>query len=204
MLIIGDVHGKIKQYLWLIKDVESSFQIGDMGIGFPNILLPTSDNGHKFIRGNHDNPSVCRQHPNYAGEFGYIPEKEIFFMGGAWSIDKEWRIPGYSWWPDEELSWEQMDAAYELYVEKKPKIVLTHDCPDEIGSFILASLKSPFIIGSDGKGMKISTQTAKGLQRMLDIHKPEKWIFGHWHQSWKMERQGTRFICLNELETLEI
>ena len=86
---IGDVHGHIDAYM-RVRGNTPSFQIGDMGLGFPNTALPKGGE-HRFIRGNHDDPAACRKHPNYAGDFGYDPDCDLFYMGGAWSIDGEWR-----------------------------------------------------------------------------------------------------------------
>ena len=61
MLIIGDVHGKINEYLQLIKNRKHSIQLGDFGVGFVDI--PELPINHRFIRGNHDNPELlnCRR-----------------------------------------------------------------------------------------------------------------------------------------------
>jgi hypothetical protein len=42
------------------------------------------------------------------------------------------------------------------------------------------------------------------LEELFNIHKPELWVFGHYHVSRTVEEQGTRFVCLNELETLDV
>lgn len=202
MYFIGDVHGKTEQYARLVMGLPNdskSIQVGDMGLGFKGTLLPVFDN-HKFIRGNHDDPSKCRNHPNYLGEAGYFPETGIFYLGGAWSIDQKWREEGVSWWPDEELSEEQFDEATELYVQSKPRIVVTHDCPSSAANSILSFL-------SNGRpGDLIEQRTQKRLQCMLNLHEPEYWVFGHWHVSFTFKLTGinTTFICLNELEYKEI
>jgi len=36
------------------------------------------------------------------------------------------------------------------------------------------------------------------------IHKPDLWIFGHFHNSWTQTIQGTEFRCLAELETFNL
>lgn len=48
------------------------------------------------------------------------------------------------------------------------------------------------------------SQTRTMLQKMFEEHKPELWIFGHHHKSKDEVINGTRFICLDELETFEI
>lgn len=40
------------------------------------------------------------------------------------------------------------------------------------------------------------------LQKMLEIHAPKVWVFGHYHKDWQSNIEGTKFVCLNELCTL--
>ena len=49
-----------------------------------------------------------------------------------------------------------------------------------------------------------SSRTRQALDAMFDIHKPDLWLFGHWHDSQDRNVMGTRFICLNELEYKDI
>lgn len=39
---------------------------------------------------------------------------------------------------------------------------------------------------------------------MLEIHRPKVWVFGHYHIDKDFELNGTRFICLNELSTIDV
>jgi predicted phosphodiesterase len=47
----------------------------------------------------------------------------------------------------------------------------------------------------------MKTATSSLAQQMYTIHKPDLWIFGHHHKSFDETIGGTRFICLNELES---
>lgn len=204
MLLIGDCHGKIDALLKICAAHSFSelFQLGDMGLGFKDVSLPDVK-GLKFIRGNHDSPGLCRMHSCYAGDYGFDADKSIFWLGGAFSIDWQWRVPGKSWWPDEELSASEAQKAFELYSETKPKIVLTHDAPQSVGEKLL--LDGGF---RPEKWGSTESATAKALQAMLDAHKPEKWYFGHYHRDWAFNLEHsngiTVFRCLNELSTAEI
>jgi hypothetical protein len=197
---IGDCHGKIVELLKVIGQHDKSdcvLQLGDMGLGFHGVNLPTMNRSFGFIRGNHDNPSQCQQHPNYAGEFGMW--NGIFVVGGAYSIDWEWRVPGRSWWPDEELSDSQMEQAIQAYDKAKPIIVASHECPKSIGEQLL----------KDGgfrpeKWGSTESRTARLLENMFSVHKPKHWLFGHYHRDWSREILGTKFDCLNELSAKEI
>lgn len=227
MIYIGDCHGKTPQLTWMLRhnpkfEGKSAFQLGDMGIGFKGVMLREFERERLlFIRGNHDNPQFCQAHPNYAGEYGFIEEESLFFCGGAWSIDAAWRIPGISWWADEEQSPEALNAAYQLYVEKKPRIVATHEAPTNAAVTMLSGLLLPKPTshayedplakpkGPDYTYFKeklgcANTRTSQVLQQMFDVHKPEYWVFGHYHVDSAFEIEGCKFQCLPELEYKEI
>lgn len=193
---VGDCHGKIESLLGHLKRSEDLkiIQLGDMGLGFRGVDLPRLHSDFGFIRGNHDSPRLCRMHPNYLKDFGM--HYEVFLIGGAYSIDWAHRTPGSSWWPDEELSTEQLDKCLEAYAQRKPRIVASHEAPQSIGEALLI----------DGgfrpeKWGSTESRTAKVMQRMLSYHQPEQWYFGHYHRDWTATVGGTRFRCLDELST---
>jgi len=228
MWFIGDVHGKVHLYEKILKGLpegSKSIQIGDMGVGFEGVRLYNEPNSpHRFIRGNHDSPSACRAHRRYLGDFGYLPEEGIFYLGGAWSIDAQWRTPGESWWADEELSPEAFGEAQQLYQKVKPRIVVTHEAPTKAALEMLYSV--PLIMeytphepcpcdqsmlpkGEDYKKYKAgihfaNTRTSQALQFMLDTHAPEHWVFGHYHRAHSFEIRGCQFTCIPELGVKEI
>jgi len=116
IICIGDVHGKTDQYQKMLRQKfvgQRTIQIGDMGIGFagtPGLHKDIMTSGdHRWFRGNHDDPAKCRVSIGYLGDYGYLPEDELFWLAGAYSIDYMYRIPGRSWWGDEELSWPELD-----------------------------------------------------------------------------------------------
>lgn len=204
-IFIGDVHGKYTQYKRIIKEHQNTIQVGDMGVGFirwPNgdaISNPPFDQmvatNARFIRGNHDNPAVCYNHMQCIRD-GTI-EDGMMFIGGADSIDKAYRVEGYSWWPDEELSRQELDNMVTKYAQARPEIMVTHDAPQNIAVMIhatLIQLKVPMTV----------TRTRDTFEQMLAIHRPRIWVFGHWHVSLDYLSEGTRFVCLNELEVKEL
>jgi hypothetical protein len=146
----------------------------------------------RFIRGNHDNPGECRKHSQWIAD-GLIDDN-VMFIGGAISIDKEWRVPDYSWWEDEELSIPELNALVDKYVGAKPRVMITHDCPNEVGELLL----SQYIAG--GPFAKLQSRTCQALQHMWSAHSPTLWVFGHHHHSFDHTLRGTRFVCLAELE----
>ena len=180
------------------KGVDSSCQVGDMGIGFSEngkyskngiSWSPEVDLNHLFFNGNHDNPKICQIHPNYIGDWGFIEKPSIFFVSGGYSIDCSYRTEGIDWWKNEELGNEEMIKVLSLYQEKIPKIVTTHECP--------LFLKKK--IATNGWKLEHDSRTEKLLQQMFNIHKPDYWIFGHHHQKKEIDIEGTHFVCLDEL-----
>jgi hypothetical protein len=190
LCFIGDVHGRfVELNEQLVNDSGCYMLLGDVGLGFSKKLddsFPNKNNLY-FVRGNHDNPETCRNTVGYLGDFGYIPEWSLFYISGAFSIDKAFRTIGKDWWADEELSYNQFGQAIDLYREVKPKIVVSHDCPFIVYDKIYKVLKN-------------RSSTSSALNCMFEEHNPELWFFGHHHQNLDLNLGSTRFIGLAELE----
>lgn len=195
---IGDVHANFSEYFFIVDRLENdSIQLGDMGIWqgvkgeYKKYLIEFPNPNHKFIRGNHDDPEMCRKHKNYLGDYG-ITEDGIFFVSGAYSIDKCYRTPMFDWWTDEELSIAEFYNVLELYEKEKPEIVISHGCPNEI-----TELTTNF-------GFVEKSRTADYFSEMLRLHKPKKWFFGHMHSNFDDVVNDVYFSCLNILVTYTI
>ncbi len=192
MLVIGDVHGKIDCYWKIIQQYKgSTITVGDFGFKKQHWWhsLALDSNKHKVNFGNHDDTTFLK-HPHSLGNYSYDPATGIFTMRGAFSIDKINRIEGLDWFADEELNYGEILEALDCYLLNKPKIVITHDCPHEVRRMLF--------------GIEQKCITCNGLQSMFESHKPDIWIFGHHHESVTKIILGTKFICLNELETIDI
>lgn len=200
---IGDVHGHTFRYVRIAEQADYSVQVGDMGFHYAelNRLDPEC---HRVLPGNHDNYSsldgtFVAFTPHFLGDYGVhsFPGFEFFYVRGGFSIDKEYRAPGIDWWPEEELTYDQLEACVEAYKIAQPATVITHECPAEI---------IPFVAGfSTWRGKPIPpSRTAQFLQKMFEAHRPERWLFGHHHRRWEGVVGGTRFRCLGELEPFDI
>jgi len=192
--LIGDVHGKYKHYHEIIREKDRhpyTLQIGDFGFRY-DTLKNVDSTQHLILPGNHDNYNDCYNYSHFLGDYGYtsLNRVKFFYYRGAYSIDRQSRTVGIDWWEDEQVTIDQFMKARELYRQIKPDIVITHDCPDEVGFRLL----KPF-------QRKYENLTGWALQELFNIHQPKMWRFGHWHQSWNMNISGTDFRCLNELET---
>lgn len=210
MRFIGDIHGKVAPYLKLLEGCEESIQIGDFGMGFLNstntaaVNAAHADGKHRFIRGNHDDPDICADANGWIEDGHYDADRGMMLMGGAWSIDHAYRKDfdrkrgTTSWWPDEELTTSELIKVHANFVYHKPRIMVTHDAPMQVSKELF------FQPGHRMLGEHRSTPTAEALQAMFNAHQPEIWIFGHWHISKTEVMNGTKFICLAELEYLDI
>jgi predicted phosphodiesterase len=175
---IGDIHGKFNLLSEFVKNVETPvIQIGDLGIGFgvnPK-TIPC-----QFIRGNHDNLQECKQYANFIQDGSFL--NNMFFVGGALSIDKDSRIEGKNWWRDEEIGYNDWNQIIDNYSNIKPDFVVSHDCP---------KIANP-------RDFCVNSMTQNGLSELFSIHHPKIWIFGHHHIDFDKVIDGTRFICVNQ------
>jgi len=214
ILLIGDLHSKWASYIDILRDsgIERSIQVGDFGWGmsldpdpassaFPKQFqqhLLTEDldcigGNHKYFRGNHDNPVLCAQHKHCLPDVYVDDSIGLMSVAGAFSIDRGNRTLGYDWWPEEELSYDQLFAAIDMYEKVKPRVMLSHDCPESVVGHMFSRYNPDF-----------GSRTRSALDNMFSIHQPDLWVFGHWHNSHVYHQQGTKFVCLNELETMVI
>lgn len=189
-LLIGDVHGKINEYLKIINKTKfSTIQLGDFGFKKQhNWHLKNIDNSkHKILFGNHDDYTFLNENHSLGD---YYSNDNYMCVRGAYSIDQHHRIENVDWWRNEELSYNEMIDAIDHYNTIKPKIMLTHDCPQIIRQHIF--------------GITEKSITSNALQMMFENHQPDTWVFGHHHRSVDVVIKNTRFVCLNELETMVI
>jgi predicted phosphodiesterase len=208
--IIGDVHGKIDNYLKLLDGVDYSIQVGDMGFDYKKLYSLNSQH-HRFFGGNHENYDIYYNCPYIVGngDFGSfnVDNIDMFFIRGEYSIDKHVRLLyeaqglGKGWWAQEELNTLKMKNALKEYQKEKPKVMLSHGCPNEISKLI----GNPGVLKAYGYNPdKFSTLTQTLLQDCFDSHQPDIWIFGHFHMNLDFPYKNTRFICLSELSYLDI
>jgi len=209
--LIGDIHGQMAEYMvyGIDKFEGPTIQIGDFGVGFgqsdywhENINNHMADGTHRFIRGNHDNPAKCKEMVGWIKD-GTV-ENDVMFIGGAWSIDNPDAPPGWykrtkdrDWWADEECSDEQFAQMLDVYKVTKPRVMITHDCPHKIAGHMFWD--TGFL-----KGPRYNTRTGDFLQSLLDIHQPDEWYFGHWHNTMQYKYGRTMFHCLGIYDFVDV
>lgn len=128
------------------------------------------------------------------GEIYNINGKSILVIGGAYSVDKEYRLlKGWSWFKDE-----QPNKEIVKYIEKQITkqrhfdIVLTHTCPIKTEP---RHMFLPFIDQS-----KVDKTTELLLQRIADWITFDNWYFGHFHGHWDNGKYHMLFEDYVEVE----
>lgn len=144
--ILGDIHGGTRYLDWglemaVASGAEMMIQVGDFGFGFDDDLMDKVTeitDKHKIplwaIRGNHDDPALFSQHVQGAC-FSIIPDgfvttigsKRVAFLGGAVSIDREFRDEHIDWWKDERVSPHIVNNW--MYNQVKADVLISHEAP---------------------------------------------------------------------------
>jgi hypothetical protein len=187
-IFLGDVHCNIQHCINVAKKNPDSkiIQVGDFGVGFvpTNYLQANLPENFYFFVGNHDNRQEAKNLEYNLGDFGEA-FKKFFFVSGAESYDKENRIMGVNWWPDEQLTYKQADKCLVKWIKSKCKVLVAHDCPQSLVNFE-------------------RSLTRNLLQAMVDARKPELIIHGHHHFSRKIDIDGITVKSLAIDETYDV
>ena len=190
ILIAGDVHATFN-YLNAVINVEHPDVVlacGDFGYwpshgarySFKNIKPQNSK--IYWCDGNHEeHPAIKAKLDKGITEFApnvfYMPRGtvknfphlgNVLFMGGADSIDKGGRTPGYDWFPEEIITQADLDLLPDTTVDT----VISHTAPTSI----VEKLRYPY-----WQHRKCDDPSSVALQIVLEKYNPCKWFFGHWH-----------------------
>ena len=169
--------------------VTDTFLISDLARAWPGDVA--------FIDGNHDNHPVLaslRTEGRWGGEVGVVCDglyhlrrggsydlpagdgtARAWCMGGAWSIDRDWRSEGVDWWPEEVPSEEEIDAA-RASLEREgwgADFVLTHECP--------ASMRDALTRDSPFGPVDHTDRLQEFLDDVDERAGFDRWYCGHYH-----------------------
>ena len=190
VIILGD-----SAINWNLSDYDKGFK-SHLKTKYPNITW-------YLLRGNHDaRPTAVygmlqdwddevQGYVYYEPEFlhiryfmdggEYIIENHsILTIGGAYSVDKFYRLQmGYRWFEDEQLTPLEKRNIEQIVKGKHYDFVLTHTCPFEWRPTDL------FLTGIDES--KVDNSTEIWLQDLKETFTWDIWLFGHYHAD-RLER----------------
>lgn len=147
----------------------------------------------RFVCGNHEDheelaslnkTSTTEIQPNVhymkRGSALILPDgRRVLFIGGAASIDKHLRTPGFDWFAQEIISQQDVYNLPDVHVD----IVISHTAPEE------------FNVPLDGK--YDPDPSRKALSYILEKYHPKLWYFGHFHTFKSGYDKECRWTCLS-------
>lgn len=115
--------------------------------------------------------------------------KRFLSVGGAVSVDRDYRTPGQSWWPEEQITDEEVDFAIKTN-PARPDYLITHDC----------SNRTPF---RDRLKPDLDSQIHRQrIDRVIDALVPKMHFHGHMHTwyDWHNWAGGSEWVQTYGLE----
>lgn len=128
------------------------------------------------------------------GEIYDFNNKKCLVIGGAYSIDKYFRLQyGYEWYKSEQPSEETKEKVLKLINKiKKVDVVLTHTCPYK---YIPREM---FMSGVDQS--KVDNSTEEFLDKVEETLQYKKWYCGHYHTDKKIDKIRFMFHDIEEFK----
>ena len=220
-LILGDVHCDwialnitVARALKECPDITHIIQVGDFGYAWPQQkpfkfskayiddpeLELLKDISCHWLDGNHENFNVLDadggdSQPGWIyqprGSVLEIEEYRLLFCGGASSIDKQHRVEGKSWWPQEHITYGQIQRILDN-VSGPIDAVFSHEHPATI----------PYSEKRYGNS-QFGISDRMLLDQLLAIYKPRLWFFGHHHAYDAGIVKNTEWHCCPIIECLK-
>lgn len=212
--VFGDWHQNtsfaLQQLLYSQDDgSDIFFHVGDFGLWklsskFIKSIehrLSRIDKQLWFIDGNHENFSIINSLPR--DEYGrgvvsdhilHIPRSfswiwgdlKFLGLGGAVSVDKEFRQEGFDWFPEEQVTESDVDNAISAgHVD----VLLTHDAPGLVW-------ESP-VSGAPDYLLKESELTRDRIKQVIAHTEPSLNVHGHHHRSYTSSFLGCKVVGLD-------
>ncbi len=129
------------------------------------------------------------------GEIYNFNNKKVLVIGGAYSVDKEYRQAlGYGWWEDEQPSQEIKNRILKAIKKNKNEvdIVLSHTCPYKYLPYEV------FLPGIDQSTVDKSTE--KFLDDIENTLNYKKWYCGHYHTEKLVDKLEFLFESVKEFD----
>lgn len=123
-----------------------------------------------------------------------INKYRTLVIGGAYSVDKDFRLArGGQWFPQEQLSEDEREKIANQIKNKRYDLVLSHTCP------ISWEPTDLFLNCIDQSTVDKSTEV--WMEKIKDMFKWQIWCFGHFHAD-RIERPHVEMF-FNDIEELD-
>lgn len=204
MIILGDaglnyfIHeGKDTKYSIRDKDAVAKIPLTFFCIHGNHEERPYNVEGYEIQQFFGADVYVNPKYPNQIfakdGEIYNINGLQTLVIGGAYSVDKYYRLAqGGGWWPSEQPNDEIRAYVRNQLIKNawKVDVVLSHTCPKDTEP---THLFLPFI---DQESVDKSTEI--WLQTIADRLYFKKWWFGHFHDDWVNGKYEMLFTQVKE------
>ena len=115
------------------------------------------------------------------GDIYDIEGTKHLVIGGAYSVDKHFRLAfGHGWWEDEQPSEEIKSYVEQQVKEKEFDVILSHTCP-----FKYEPIEC-FLTNIDQS--EVVTSTEKWLDKIEEMADYKAWYCGHWHINKRIDK----------------
>ena len=123
--------------------------------------------------------------------------KTFIALGGAYSVDKQYRLEnGYAWFPEEQLSEEKQEDILKQIESSKYDIVFSHTCPY---SWRPTATFLPYVDQST-----VDNRTELWLENVYNKIQFTDWYMGHWHTYKTIDdAKGTGHFLFTEIVDLK-
>ena len=192
IIILGDVGAN---YYLNERDILMKSELNDMGIDILCIhgnheIRPSNISSYYLTEWNGGKVWVEDMFPHLKfakdGEIYNIEGNRYIAIGGAYSVDKYYRLEmNYGWWEDEQPSEEIKKYVEKQIAENKINIVLSHTCP------LKYEPNEMFISQVDQS--KVDKSTEIWLDKIEDNIDYTAWFCGHWHTDKRIDKMHFLF-----------
>lgn len=209
--ITGDTHGQFDHIVDFceankLTDNDKLIILGDVGVNYycnwkdklKKIILSDLEPTFICVHGNHEERPENIPSYNNCGKFYYEPEypnilfcidgekyeiegKSFLCLGGAYSVDKYYRLRmGYRWFKSEQMSEDIKNTIRNNVFGHKFNYVLSHTCPYK---YIPREMFLPQVNQST-----VDSSMEKFLNECEENIEYGKWFCGHWHCNKKVNK----------------